>query len=104
VDLWATREYRGFTVYAEHGDIHGVLVLMIAFNISNKRRMVATIATLCTFAVGDQTFVVSAQRWVPENRGGTRAIQRAPERGTPTANRAPTAHQSHPNSRPSGLL
>ena len=33
---------------AGHGDLHGVLVLMMAFSISSKRRMVATIATLCS--------------------------------------------------------
>src|SRR5260370_557036 len=39
-------------------------------------------------------FVIGAQRWVPKNRGGGRAIQRASKRGTPATNRGPTAHRS----------
>ena len=35
-------------VHAGHGDLHGVMVLMMGFSISSKRRMVATIATLCS--------------------------------------------------------
>jgi hypothetical protein len=39
---------RAPVVHAGHGDLHEVLVLMMAFSISSKRRMVATIATLCS--------------------------------------------------------
>ena len=44
--LWTCGQPASGAVQAGHGGLHGVFVLMMAFSISSKRRMVATIATL----------------------------------------------------------
>jgi hypothetical protein len=40
------RNVRAPVVHAGHGDLHDLLVLIMAFSISSKQRMVATVATL----------------------------------------------------------
>src|SRR5215510_10992426 len=46
--LWTCGQPAVPVIHPGQGDLHGVLVLIMALSISTKRRMVATIATLCS--------------------------------------------------------